>query len=191
MELIGVNANVLPDYRSGSPADATDEGRTEQTIDHQRIEIRPVTPGDVDALVRLHTDLSEESMYFRFFGSSRSTAAGFATHLVDAIGPSRQALTAWNDGTLVGVASYARIGPSTAELAVLVAEGWHQRGIGTMLVRHLATRALRSGITTFEADVLDANILARRLLDDLGYSMNVCIESGVDRYVLHLDRPRE
>ena len=129
----------------------------EQTIDHQRIEIRPVTPGDVDALVRLHTDLSEESMYFRFFGFSRSTAAGLGK-LVDAVVPSRQALTAWNDGTLVGVASYARIGPGTAELAVLVAEGWHQRGIGTMLVRHSATRALRNGITTFEADVLDPNI---------------------------------
>jgi GNAT superfamily N-acetyltransferase len=185
-----VNVTMVRDNRSGPrPAGPVGECAREHTVDGHAIDIRPVTPEDVPALVRLHAELSDESIYLRFFGFSRSAAATFASHLVDPADPARRAVAAWSDGTLVGVANYARVGPDSAELAVLVADGWHERGIGTLLVRHLAAIALDQGIRTFQADVLSDNHLALRLVRDAGYPLDATFGSGVVRFVVHLDRP--
>ncbi len=46
------------------------------------VHIRPVAPGDAEALRALHWGVFDYSLYMRFFGFSRSAAMNYVTRLV-------------------------------------------------------------------------------------------------------------
>src|SRR6188472_3052148 len=98
------------------------------------VHIRPVASEDAEALRDLHRGVSDYSLYMRFFGLSRTAAMDYVTRLVAAANPGHQALTAWIGGQLVGVAAFERTEPQTAEVALLIADDHHRRGIGTLLL---------------------------------------------------------
>lgn len=166
------------------PASAPDADPSEGSLDVEVagsdgrvIRIRTAVPTDEWALRRLHQNVSDTSRYLRFFGISRGAAAEYVTRLLT---PSadREALVAWLGDQLVGVASYERIDPDAAEVALLVADDCHHLGIGTLLLEHLAGRARTSGITHFTAEVLGANGPALRTLHDLGGAVTTTWQGG-------------
>ena len=71
-------------------------------------------------------------------------------------------------GEGVGVARYVRTGPDVAEPAIVVADDWQNRGVGTALLAALVKRARQEGISQFEATVLASNEDAIRLLARIG-----------------------
>src|SRR6476620_1189545 len=99
------------------------------TADGGVVHIRPVTPADADSLRALHVGVSDYSLYMRFFELSRSAAAKYVTQLVAPQGPGHQVLSAWISDRLVGVAAYERTDPDTAEVALLVADDLHSKGV--------------------------------------------------------------
>ncbi|MFG3292949.1 GNAT family N-acetyltransferase [Streptomyces sp. NPDC048179] len=135
--------------------------------------IRPARPDDHVRVLRLYRDLSPESLRYRFFTVSRSRAGQAAAK---ACAPSRAgylALVAQAAGRIVGVAEYDTVvdgaaGPACAEIALTVADDWHGRGVGTLLLEHLAQAARVTGIRRFTAEVLTENRTALRGLRDLG-----------------------
>jgi acetyl coenzyme A synthetase (ADP forming)-like protein len=146
--------------------------------DGRMVHIRPVAAEDAEALRDLHRGVSDYSLYMRFFGLSRTAAMDYVTRLVAAANPGHQALTAWIGGQLVGVAAFERTEPQTAEVALLIADDHHRRGIGTLLLEHLAATARRNGITRFVADVLAENHLALRTLRDMGCAMTTRLDGA-------------
>ena len=65
---------------------------------------------------------------------------------------------------IVGVSRYARIeGTRRAECAIVVADGWQGRGLGTELMRTLATAARARAIDCLEGTTLAENPADRRL----------------------------
>ena len=62
----------------------------------------------------------------------------------------------------VGHGVYLAMDPTRAEVAFAVADDFQGRGLGTLLLAHLAEAAGDNGITTFRAEVLPAN---RRMID--------------------------
>ena len=68
--------------------------------------------------------------------------------------------------SLLGVARYVRLpeDPEAAEVAVVVADPWQGRGIGTLLVDELAPRARARGIRRFTATMASDNTPAHRLM---------------------------
>ncbi len=52
------------------------------TVDGRIVRLRPVGPGDADALRDLHRAISDDSLYLRFFGLSRSAAMDYVDRLV-------------------------------------------------------------------------------------------------------------
>ena len=79
-------------------------------------------------------------------------------------------LGAFRGETLIGVAQCYGTGtdPSTAEVALAVAHTEQTHGVGTLLLEHLASRARRSGVRRFVADVLPENERVRQVLTDVG-----------------------
>jgi GNAT superfamily N-acetyltransferase len=49
-------------------------------------------------------------------------------------------------------------------VAIVVADDWHRRGVGSMLSEQLAARARTSGIRRFTATMASDNIPAHRLM---------------------------
>jgi hypothetical protein len=105
-------------------------------VDGTTLTIRPSGQGDYEAVKRLHEAMSPENLYFRFFSASRVSAEREARRVCLEGRPGTVALLGLLDDELVGVASYELVGDgAAAEVAVMVADGMHRRGIATLLRR--------------------------------------------------------
>jgi acetyltransferase len=68
------------------------------------------------------------------------------------------ALTEADEPEIVGVSRYARIEQtSRAECAIVVADGWQGRGLGSELMRSLVFAALARGLTCLEGETIAEN----------------------------------
>ena len=68
--------------------------------------------------------------------------------------------------------------PTTAEVAFVVADAHQGRGIGSVLLEHLAAAARECGIERFEAVVLAENAAMIRVFRDAGYETTRHLERG-------------
>ena len=69
---------------------------------------------------------------------------------------------------IVALATYILTGDKKAEMAIVVDDPFHGKGIGSILMEHLSEAAVEAGIETFEAEVLAVNaemLLVLRSLD--------------------------
>src|SRR6266540_898030 len=127
------------------------------TADGGIVRIRPVRPSDEEGLLALYDRASPESLYRRFFTGGRSGIKADVTRMTRTDGEGHAALLAERRDQVVGVASYEQAGsPGQAEFAILVDDAEHGRGIGTLLLEHLAATARRNGIFELVGEVLVA-----------------------------------
>jgi len=75
------------------------------------------------------------------------------------------------DETVIGSGRYIVTQPGSAEIAFVVEEDYHGRGIASRLLRHLATIAGDQGITTFEADVIAGNKPMQAVFERTGWPL--------------------
>jgi GNAT superfamily N-acetyltransferase len=145
---------------------------TERLRDGTRIELRPIGPDDRQVLADGLRQLSPESRYRRFFAPVEHLTEAQLTYLTDVDHHDHEALVAMEPGTErgIGVARFIRSedDPAVAEFAVAVADDWHQRGVGTALIRRLTERAREEGITRFSGTILEENRPMLGLVDELG-----------------------
>ena len=107
--------------------------------DGSTVEIRPARADDLDAVRDMHTKMSPDNLYLRFFGVSLVAAEQEARRLCREPAPDHVALLAVLDGELIGCGSYevADDDSRSAEFAMAVADDMHNRGVGTLLLEHL------------------------------------------------------
>ena len=81
---------------------------------------------------------------------------------------------------LVGLASYETAGPAdTAEVAFVVADKMHDRGVATLLLEHLVSLARAHGVRMFTASTLPENSAMLRVFADAGLSATRRLNDGV------------
>jgi GNAT superfamily N-acetyltransferase len=90
----------------------------------------------------------------------------------------RFALVAILDGELVGVARFDRLDPDAAEVAFVVADAQEGRGIGSLLLEHLAGAARERDISRFEADTLLSNSAMLGVFRDAGFEATRSLSTG-------------
>ena len=159
--------------------------REEQDVvlpDGTTVHVREIRPDDRQRMLAMWERTSEGSRRMRFHGTFHLTEQNVG-RFTD-LDPSHQlALVATlgrgDDEHIVGVARYERDAPGApgAEFAALVQDDQQGRGIGTVLVRQLATAAKDDGITQLTGDILADNSRMLRLVHDLGLHSH---SSGVD-----------
>lgn len=136
--------------------------------------LRGAMPEDAPRLSRMFFQLSDETRYFYFFSgvpltehwARRFTALGVAD------GASSYALVAQVSDDIVGIARFDREpNGHTAEVGILLMDGWQSRGLGQHMLRRLAEEARRRAITGFTGRVLGENrralALGRRVFGGL------------------------
>ncbi|WP_405889255.1 GNAT family N-acetyltransferase [Streptomyces sp. NBC_00133] len=137
--------------------------------DGTTVRIRQAEPADHDAVLALYEGMSAENLRRRFFTVSHLSAEQAADRLNRRDRSGYRALVAESGGRLVGLAEYEAIPESaTAEIALSVADDWHRRGLGTLLLEHLVDAARQAGITAFAADALAENHEMLKVFADLG-----------------------
>jgi acetate---CoA ligase (ADP-forming) len=160
--------------------------------DGTSIHIRAIRPDDKQRLVAHFQLLGKESVYFRFFGAKKRLTDEELKRLTEPDFVDHVGLVATlRDGEeehIIGVGRYLRYEAAhRAEVAFAVADAHQGRGIGTLLLEHLAPIARAHGITEFEAEVLGEN---NRMLQVFGKSGFVVQRSVADG-VVHVRFPTE
>lgn len=144
--------------------------------------IRPITPDDEELLVDFYDHhVSEESKYYRFFSPMPHLSQRDVTRFthVDNVGRVAFVLTLGSD--MIAIGRYDEVTPGEAEVAFLVGDAHQGRGIGQILLEHLAQAGRERGITTFVAEVLPDNSRMIQTFRDAGYRVASGFEDGVIR----------
>ncbi|WP_304523470.1 GNAT family N-acetyltransferase [Actinoplanes sp. L3-i22] len=156
------------------PADAL-------TTDGGIVSIRPVIPGDRQAIAALYDGAAPENLRLRFFAQpTAATLAAEVDRLCRTQSPHFLAMVGYEGAELVGVASCDRAGDGPrGDFAVFVADRHHGRGIGTLLLEHLAARARRHGITELTGEVLPSNTGMLRVAREFGPDGRAQVVQGI------------
>ncbi|HLV97446.1 MAG TPA: GNAT family N-acetyltransferase [Ktedonobacterales bacterium] len=128
--------------------------------------LRAVRLDDTARLERLFYRLSPASITSYFFLPlpRQPQWAARLSEMAWADGVDRSVLVALVDEEIVGVARYDRTATEEAEFALLIEDGWQQRGLGKRLLVRLVNEARRHGIGTFRAYIQGENQRAFRLV---------------------------
>ena len=177
---------------AGNLSDASRYEAEEILRDGGSIHIRAIRPDDKPRLIDHFRRLSQRSVYFRFFGVkkrltdeelSRFTEPDFVRH-VGLVATLREG----EGERIIGVGRYMTHDTDhRAEVAFAVADEHQRRGIGTLLLEHLAPLARANGVTEFEADVLGENNNMLEMFAKSGFVSRRSIDGGV----VHVTFPTE
>jgi RimJ/RimL family protein N-acetyltransferase len=144
----------------------------ERLRDGEQILVRPIRPQDRAELAAGMERLSPESRYRRFLTPTSELTAAQLSYLTEVDHHDHEALVALepDTGHGIGVARYVRSSEdrARAEVAVAVADSWHNRGVATALLDRLTERAREEGVRRFSAEILADNRPMLDLLEDLG-----------------------
>lgn len=132
---------------------------------------RPTT-ADRDAIMALIRRLSSTSLYRRYRGLPVLDDRLIAGYL-DADGDARGALIGLREGLVVAMGTYDRLRhPDRAEVAFIVDDPLHGRGVGTRLLEQLAQMAAAAGIRQFIAEVSEDNHDMLGVFRDAGFEVD-------------------
>jgi acetyltransferase len=137
--------------------------------------IRPIRPEDEPLMVEFHHTLSERSVYMRYFHwmkldqritHERLTRMCFIDY------DRQMALVAERKGQILGVARLVRSPlANDGEVAVIISDAWHGRGLGSQLVERLVEFARDEKVARLNASVLYENRPMLRILEKIGFRL--------------------
>ena len=152
--------------------------------DGSDLRIRPIRPDDEPRLLDLYGRLSEHTAYQRFFTLMRRLPPSWFHFFANVDYRNRLALVAERDTAagleLVGVGRYEPAEEEgTAEVALVVQDGWQGRGLGSLLMGDVLSAGQARGIRRFRAYVLADNERMLRLLRTRVQILERKLEEGV------------
>lgn len=153
--------------------------------------IRPLREDDRETLLSLHESVSEDTLRLRFFTPSRNAGRAYVAHLFDPENTGSAALVALVRGRLAAVATAELLSPDSAEVAFLVSDDDRGRGLGSLLLEHLAALGRQHGVSRFVADVLADNYGMLRVFRSAGFAATRKTDQGDVSVELRIDASQE
>jgi len=168
------------------------------TKDGTPLTFRPIRPEVVPMMVAFHQRLSERSVYFRYFHLlkvGQRTAHERLTRICLIAYGREMVLVAERQGgpssgnEILGVGRLIRThGTNDAEMAILVSDDFHHRGLGTELLRRLIDIARREKVERITADILAENGIMQRICERLGFRLAYQAEDGTVKAEIRLNQ---
>ncbi|MCA1781583.1 MAG: GNAT family N-acetyltransferase [Intrasporangiaceae bacterium] len=141
--------------------------------------LRPIKPSDAPLIEVFHSKQSDESIYYRFFAPLKRLPPKDLHRFTHVDYVDRVALVATVRDDIVGIGRYDRVSPTSAEVAFNISDHFQGRGIGSVMLEHLAAIAEEDGITRFVAEVLPQNRKMLAVFSEAGYVVSRRFEDGV------------
>jgi acyl-CoA synthetase (NDP forming)/RimJ/RimL family protein N-acetyltransferase len=151
--------------------------------DGRTAHMRPITPDDADGLVAFYAEVSDQSKYFRFFAPMPQLSDKDVRRFTNVDHHDRVAFVLTVAEKITAIASYELIEPGEAEVAFLVQDAHQGRGMGQLLLEHLAQAARERGVHRFVAEVLPENQRMLQVFHEAGYK----VAGGWDEGTMHLE----
>ncbi|MGW6375993.1 bifunctional acetate--CoA ligase family protein/GNAT family N-acetyltransferase [Rhodococcus sp. NPDC055112] len=153
--------------------------------------LRPISPDDADRLIAFHAKLSERTRYLRYFGPYPTMSQRDLKRFTTVDHKDRVAFVAVLGDEIIAVGRYERLldvgDGRSAEVAFVVADAHQGRGLGPILLEHLAAAAAENGLTMFVAEVLAENRNMVTVFREAGYQVSRTYEGGVLRLEFAID----
>jgi len=155
--------------------------------DGSTVHLRQIQPEDAAGIVAMHSRFSERTRYLRYFSPYPRIPERDLRRFINVDHDAREALVIEMGDRILAVGRYDRLGPEAAEaeVALVVEDAYQGRGVGSVLLEHLAAAAREAGISRFVAEVLPANSTMLRVFADAGYQIQREYADGV----VHLTFP--
>jgi RimJ/RimL family protein N-acetyltransferase len=145
----------------------------ENLRDGRPIEIRALRPDDGPGMLAAVGKTSMQSLRRRFFVPKKGFSEREMAFFLDIDFENHVALVAEIDedghSVIVGGGRYVVVRPGQAEIAFVVIDAYQDRGIGTILMRHLAALARDAGLKELIAEVLPENIAMLKVFRKFGF----------------------
>ena len=157
--------------------------------DGRQFEIRALTAEDRTGLVEAVGRMSEQSLYFRFFGTKRFFTDSEIRYFTDVDFVSHVALVAVLEENgrqlLVGGGRYIVTQPGCAEIAFGVDDAHQGMGIASTLLRHLAAIAHEAGLVELYAEVMPGNTAMLKVFGKFGPAVTILRQPDAVHVTLH------
>ncbi|MGZ5061516.1 MAG: bifunctional acetate--CoA ligase family protein/GNAT family N-acetyltransferase [Usitatibacter sp.] len=154
--------------------------------------LRPIRPEDAPLEEAFIATLSPDTMRLRFLSAMRSLTPAMLARFTQIDYDREMAFVALvgegEDTREIGVGRYATLPDGrTCEYAIVLADAWHGRGLGEIMMRRLVEVARARGLETMVGDVLASNDPMLRLCAKLGFaSAAMPDDPGMRRVTLDL-----
>ncbi len=155
--------------------------------------LRPIKPTDEGALREMFYSLSEDTIYHRFFSSLKSMPHERLQEFLRVDYKREMAMVATigerqEESRMVGIGRYV-LNPQTnmAEVALLVADDFQGRGLGTSMLEGLSAAARSHGIAGFVADVMVENKAMLTLFHRAFKNVESSLTDNVYSLVMYFD----
>ncbi len=163
----------------GLPASAAGWAADVALRDGGAAHLRPITPADADALQSFHVAQSRRSTYLRFFSEMPRLSVADLERFTTVDHRQRVAFVVEVGGAIIGVGRYEGLGGGVAEVAFNVADAHQGRGIGSVLLEHLAAAAREHEVMVFRAHLLEQNHRMLDVFEAAGYAVTSRSEDGL------------
>ena len=155
------------------------------------VEIRSLRPDDQAALIAAVGRTSPQSLFRRFFAAKREFSEQEIAYFLNIDFINHVALVAVveedEESDIIGGGRYILVEPGKAEVAFAVVDEHQGQGIGTALMRHLATIARDAGLKDLIAEVLPENAAMLKVFERSGLRLELERDPRIVHVRLHLD----
>ena len=172
---------VIMDFANYSATETLRDGRT--------VEIRAQRSQDREGMLAAIARSSSGSLYRRFFAVRREFSEKETDYFLDIDFVNHVALVVVaNDGgePTIGGGRYVVVQPGQAEVAFAIIDAYQGLGIGSALMRHLATLGRVAGLREFTAEVLTENAPMLNVFERSGLAMSTERDGTVVHVTLRL-----
>jgi ribosomal protein S18 acetylase RimI-like enzyme len=144
-----------------SMSDTTNYTAQELLKDGHPVEIRALRPDDETEMLAAIEETSPQSLQRRFFAMKRHFSDKERAFFMQVDFKNHVALVVLarngDAPSIIAGGRYIVFEPGRAEMAFVVIDAWQGRGVGSLLMRHLAGIAMQSGLNELTAEVLPEN----------------------------------
>jgi RimJ/RimL family protein N-acetyltransferase len=162
---------------------------TETLRDGRTVEIRAQRSEDRESMHAAIARFSSGALHRRFFAVRREFSEKETDYFLDIDFVNHVALVAVaNDAgqpTIVGGGRYVVVQPGQAEVAFAIVDAYQGQGIGSALMRHLATLGHEAGLRELIAEVLAENVPMLNVFERSGLPISTRREGPVVHVTLH------
>ena len=160
------------------------------------LRLRPIRPNDKKRLEDLFYRLSHHSRYHRFQYAKSYISQKELAYLTEVRPPERCAYVATigegEQEKIIAVGRWDGLPDGkSAEAAFVVEDDYQLRGIGTVLLEHMAAWALWFNYERLVGQVLAENTVMQHLLEHSGFRWSKRLEAGTYYYIIDLAQREE
>jgi L-amino acid N-acyltransferase YncA len=149
--------------------------------DGSEVQLRPMQPGDLEAVKRFFTGLPrEDRLFLRYDVTDPKTFERWVAKIDD---PRKLRLLAFSGGEVVahGLLEPERYNwsPHVAEARVVVSEKCKRRSLGTLVLRELVDQASVRNFDKLSTHMMDSQVAARKMCERAGFSAEAELKGHV------------